>query len=85
MGTIASLNLLAACATRFEDAETATGIYPILAPHADDAALRSAVDALREKGEIVIVDLPGHEPARAELGCNRRLVRRGKKWEVEAL
>ena len=57
----------------------------ILAPHADDAALRSAVDALREKGEIVIVDLPGHGPARAELGCNRRLVRHGKKWEVEAL
>jgi ATP phosphoribosyltransferase regulatory subunit len=57
----------------------------ILAPHADDAALRSAVDALREKGEIVIVDLPGHESARAELGCNRRLIRRGKKWEIEAL
>ena len=57
----------------------------ILAPHSEDAALRSAVDALREKGEIVIVDLPGHESARAELGCDRRLVRRGKQWEIEAL
>jgi ATP phosphoribosyltransferase regulatory subunit len=37
----------------------------ILAPYTEDAALRSAVDALREKGEIVIVDLPGHESARA--------------------
>jgi ATP phosphoribosyltransferase regulatory subunit len=57
----------------------------ILAPHAEDAALRTAVDALRDTGEIVIVDLPGHESARAELGCNRRLVRRGNKWEIEAL
>jgi len=56
----------------------------ILAPHAEDEALRSAVDALRDQGEVVIIDLPGHESARAELGCNRRLVRRGKKWEIEA-
>ena len=57
----------------------------ILAPDAADGSLRSVVDALRERGEIVIVDLPGHESARAELGCDRRLVRRGKKWEIEAL
>jgi len=57
----------------------------VLSPHAEDAALRTAVDALRDTGEIVIVDLPGHESARAELGCNRRLVRRGNKWEIEAL
>jgi ATP phosphoribosyltransferase regulatory subunit len=47
--------------------------------------LRSAVDALRAAGEVVIVDLPGHDAARAEFGCDRRLVRRGTKWEVEAL
>jgi ATP phosphoribosyltransferase regulatory subunit len=57
----------------------------ILAPHADDAELRAAVAALRAKGEVVIVDLPGHEAARGELACDRRLVRRGKKWEVGAL
>jgi ATP phosphoribosyltransferase regulatory subunit len=57
----------------------------ILAPHSADSGLRAAVDALRRAGEIVIVDLPGHESARAELGCDRRLVRRGTKWEVEAL
>jgi ATP phosphoribosyltransferase regulatory subunit len=57
----------------------------ILAPHAEDAALRAAVNALRDNGEIVIVELPGHDAARAELGCDRRLVRRGAKWEVEAL
>jgi ATP phosphoribosyltransferase regulatory subunit len=63
--------------------ETRSGA--ILAPHLEDAALRAAVKALRDKGEVVIVDLPGHEAARAELGCERRLVRRGAKWEVEAL
>jgi ATP phosphoribosyltransferase regulatory subunit len=57
----------------------------ILAPHSADSGLRAVVDALRGAGEIVIVDLPGHDAARAELGCDRRLVRRGTKWEVEAL
>jgi ATP phosphoribosyltransferase regulatory subunit len=57
----------------------------VLAPYSADPGLRSAVDALRAAGEVVIVDLPGHEAARAELGCDRRLVRRGTKWEVEAL
>jgi ATP phosphoribosyltransferase regulatory subunit len=50
-----------------------------------DPGLRTAVEALRAKGEVVIVELPGHEAARAELGCDRRLVRRGTQWEVEAL
>ncbi len=57
----------------------------ILAPYSEEVELRSMVDALRDKGEVVIVDLPGHESARAEFGCDRRLVRRGKKWEIEAL
>jgi ATP phosphoribosyltransferase regulatory subunit len=57
----------------------------ILAPHGADAALRAAIDGLRAAGEVVVVDLPGHENARGELGCDRQLVRRGGKWEVEAL
>jgi ATP phosphoribosyltransferase regulatory subunit len=57
----------------------------ILAPHSTDPGLRAVVDALRRAGEVVIVDLPGHETARVELGCDRRLVQRGAKWEVEAL
>jgi len=31
----------------------------------------------------VIVDLPGHDKARDELGCNRRLALRNGKWIVE--
>jgi ATP phosphoribosyltransferase regulatory subunit len=57
----------------------------ILAPHSADPGLQAVVAALRAGGEIVIVDLPGHESTRTELGCDRQLVRRGRKWEVEAL
>jgi ATP phosphoribosyltransferase regulatory subunit len=57
----------------------------ILAPHGDDPALRAAIEGLRRKGEVVIVDLPGHAAHRTELGCDRQLARRGDKWEVEKL
>lgn len=50
----------------------------ILAP-ADDAA-REAIEALRAKGEIVVVDLPGHDAA--ELGCDRKLEKKDGKWRV---
>lgn len=46
MGTIASLTLLAACAARFEDPQTASGIYPILAPHAGEYAVVAGVAGL---------------------------------------
>ena len=57
----------------------------VLAPHGDDPALRAAIEGLRRKGEVVIVDLPGHAAHRTELGCDRQLARRGDKWEVEKL
>jgi ATP phosphoribosyltransferase regulatory subunit len=56
----------------------------VLAPYLPrDAVLRRRIAALRKAGEIVIVDLPGHEKARGELGCNRKLARRAGKWVVE--
>ena len=48
-----------------------------------DAALQRRIATLRAAGEIVIVDLPGHEKARAELGFNRMLRLRNGKWVVE--
>jgi ATP phosphoribosyltransferase regulatory subunit len=55
----------------------------VLAPYAPgDAALQRAVNALRARGTIVVVDLPGHAGARAELGCNQRLAKRNGKWQV---
>jgi ATP phosphoribosyltransferase regulatory subunit len=55
----------------------------VLAPYLPrDAALQRRVAALRKAGEIVVVDLPGHEKSRAELGCNRRLQRVTGQWKV---
>jgi ATP phosphoribosyltransferase regulatory subunit len=50
----------------------------ILAPASADA--RIEIEKLRAKGEVVIVALPGHDPA--ELGCDRKLVKKDGKWRV---
>ena len=57
----------------------------ILAPYAQDAALQEKIARLREQGEIVIVDLPGHENSRSELNCGRTLALRNGVWEVSSL
>jgi ATP phosphoribosyltransferase regulatory subunit len=55
----------------------------VLAPYQPgDAVLQRRIAALRARGEIVIVDLPGHAGTRRELGCDRRLVRRSGAWTV---
>lgn len=54
----------------------------ILAPYAEDTNLTSKIDALRTAGEVVVVDLPGHEMHRAELGCDRMLIKNEQGWEV---
>ena len=58
----------------------------VLAPYLpQDAALQRRIAVLRKAGEVVIVDLPGHDKARDELGGNRKLVLRNGKWIVEKL
>jgi ATP phosphoribosyltransferase regulatory subunit len=57
----------------------------ILAPYGEDAALQARIDALRAAGEVVVVELPGHEAHRAELNCNRRLTERDGGWDIESL
>lgn len=64
---------------------TPVGREGILAPFGRDPALTHRVEELRRSGEIVIVDLPGHDATRGDLGCDRRLVLRGTHWEIEAL
>ena len=54
----------------------------ILAPASDDAALAAEVARLRAAGEIVVVDLPGHDAHKHELGCDRRLANKDGKWLV---
>jgi ATP phosphoribosyltransferase regulatory subunit len=57
----------------------------ILAPYAQDAVLQEKITRLRDQGEIVIVDLSGHENSRRELNCDRTLVLRNGVWEVSSL
>lgn len=57
----------------------------ILAPFSDDPNLDQAVRALRDAGERVVWDLPGHPESAAESGCDRVLLRQGGKWQVMAL
>ncbi len=58
--------------------------FGILAPYSEqDATLQAKIDELRRAGEIVVIELPGHEQHRAELHCDRRLVNNGAHWEVE--
>lgn len=55
----------------------------IMAPYKlDDAGLQAAIQALRDAGRIVIVDLPGHEENRDELGCEEELVLRDGDWVI---
>jgi ATP phosphoribosyltransferase regulatory subunit len=53
-----------------------------LAPTDNDPALAGAIEKLRASGEVVIVELPGHENAREELGCDRVLTKKDGKWLV---
>jgi len=57
----------------------------ILAPYAGDAALQDKIEALRSQGEVVVVDLPGHEAQRDELNCDRVLVLRDNQWQIEKI
>ncbi len=57
----------------------------ILAPYDDDAALLEKIEVLRSQGEVVLVDLPGHEDCQDELNCDRRLVKQNKQWQVEKI
>jgi ATP phosphoribosyltransferase regulatory subunit len=54
----------------------------ILAPYSDDPALAREVESLRSCGETVIIDLPGHEGRRGELGCDRMLQLYDGAWRV---
>ncbi len=55
----------------------------ILAPRADDAALRARIAELRAAGERVVVELPGTAAQGQEQGCDRLLVKAGTDWIVQ--
>ena len=55
----------------------------ILAPFSGDVALIVEIGRLRNAGEVVIADLPGHDSTLKELGCDRRLVLSDGMWKIE--
>ena len=57
----------------------------IRAPWSEEAALRAAVRDLRERGEVVVCMLPGHEHEGQEFACDRQLVAVDGQWAVRAL
>jgi len=58
----------------------------VLAPYVpEDNNLSRVIDDLRKKNEVVIIDLPGHEAGRAELGCNRELILTDGTWKITKL
>jgi ATP phosphoribosyltransferase regulatory subunit len=54
----------------------------ILAPYIQNAALQDTIAALRAQGEMVVVDLPGHEAQRGEYECDRLLVAQDDLWKI---
>ncbi|KIO50428.1 ATP phosphoribosyltransferase regulatory subunit [Nitrosospira sp. NpAV] len=59
--------------------------YPkgVLAPHAHgDKPLEEKIGQLRCEGQIVVVELPGHEPGQNTYNCDRKLVLQDQEWIV---
>jgi ATP phosphoribosyltransferase regulatory subunit len=56
----------------------------IFAPYGNEAGLLAKINSLRDAGEVVVQELPGHEPHRSELNCDRKLVKQGDVWQVVA-
>ena len=57
----------------------------IRAPWGEAGALRSAVAALRSRGETVVCVLPGHENEVDEFQCDRELTQVAGQWVVTAV
>ena len=55
----------------------------ILAPHSDDSKLQAAIQALRQEGQRVIVDLTAGACTAQEQHCNRILTRQDEGWVVQ--
>jgi ATP phosphoribosyltransferase regulatory subunit len=57
----------------------------ILAPLRDDSTLEAMVKSLRDQGQRVVWELPGHADCAAELGCDRVLAYQDGQWQVVPL
>lgn len=62
-------------------AELQKGVF---APYAKDPELTAKIERLREQGQVVVQELPGHESHRQELNCDRKLVKLENSWQLVA-
>lgn len=69
-------------ARQYPAKNTARGI---LAPHIDDVKLFNIINELRNKGEIVKIELPGSQQHRVELDCDREIAQVNGAWQVKNL
>lgn len=57
----------------------------IVAPNVNnDPAAKAVIESLRKQGEVVVELLPGETACESPL-CDRRLVKQGEQWLIEAL
>lgn len=59
--------------------------YPkgILAPYMKgDETLEKRIEQLRDEGQIVVVELPGHEDDQGIFNCDRKLILEGGVWSI---
>ena len=59
------------------------GVTKIFAPVSDDAVLQEKIDALRDKGEIIIQQLDGQQADAKAMGCERQLVLENGEWLIK--
>lgn len=76
-GFSADLRQLAACVAPAPEARSR-----IFAPAVNDERLGAAVARLRQRGEIVVSELPGQHGDAAAMGCERRLARVAGRWKL---
>lgn len=57
----------------------------IFVPNKTDTGLLRQINKLRQKGEIVIFQLPGQKGGAKEMGCDRKLVRKDGAWKIVKL
>ena len=55
----------------------------ILAPSDGDPALVAEIERFRAAGERVVRQLPGDRVAAADVGCDRVLIKRDGRWQIE--
>jgi ATP phosphoribosyltransferase regulatory subunit len=57
----------------------------IRAPWGTSADLRAAISQLRQQGETVVCNLPGHDSEIDEFQCDRQLIEVAGQWVVKAI